>query len=333
MVDGERVAVIGTLWPEAVRRPSFAFGYRLACVAAVLCFVVGPVSANVSEPLANAAKVQQSKPVPDERGTKKLPAVIGLSAAPVLRVESTDKTVRLSDYRSPEWVLAYCTATLALITAALALYTFRLYRATVGLGRDAKVSAEQQSGRMERSITEANRAAVAMEAVARATTNNATLMQTLLTKQMRAYVSVDLGQSTYQDANLRFAVRPTITNNGLTPARNVSFKVLAGIIDGTSPETITFPPIGDLIVNDIGLAPRQSFTISAVLNHRVPDADVSTIMQGNTRKLFAWGRVTYDDVYGGSWETNFCFSYTFFTDADGKVIVNGFYFPRNNSAT
>jgi hypothetical protein len=310
----------------------------LAIAATVVWLAAVPVAAGTSQPRADASKPKESKPAADALGTQKLPAVVALSTVPVLRVESTDKTPRVINYRAPEWVLAYCTAALAFITAALALYTYRLYRATVRLGADAKVSAEQQSTRMERSIVEANRAATAMEAVAMATTNNAMLMQTLLTKQMRAYVSVDLGVALYQDAKLRFGAGPQVINNGLTPARNVSFKVVAEIIDvaevtDITNANITFAPIGNVVVNDMGLAPRQSFRMNTAVEHRVLEAEVEEVMKGETKRLFAWGKVTYDDVYGGSWETNFCFNYTFYKNAKGEVVVNGFYFPRHNSAT
>jgi hypothetical protein len=256
-----------------------------------------------------------------------------LTPSSVIGVEATDKTARSADHASSEWLLVYCTAALALTTIALALYTAKLYRATVGLGAEAKATGIAQSSRMERSITEANRAATAMEEVARATHNNAELMQGLFQKQMRAYLSVEFGTATYQDANWRFEAQPVITNNGLTPARNVSFKILADIVDGRAVNDVKFADIGELIVNDAGLAPRQQFTIRRVVNDRVPDGEVEAIMQGLERRLFAWGKVMYDDVYGGSWETNFCLNYTFYKVGEGDVRVSGFYFPKHNNAT
>jgi hypothetical protein len=248
-----------------------------------------------------------------------------ISSVPTLHVESTD--------RRPEWVLAFATVILAGITGALARYTYKLYRATVSLSSDAKLTAEQQTQRMERSITEAARAATAMEGVATATTQNTTLMPTLLRKQMRAYLSVEIGGATYQDARLRFAAAPVIANNGLTPARNVRFLGLAGIIDGSNIATTQFAPVGELPQSDMGIVPRQSVIINAVVPNRVPDDEVASIMAGATRRLFCWGKVTYDDVYGGSWETNFCLNYAFYTGEDQKVKINGWYYPKNNGAT
>jgi hypothetical protein len=283
-------------------------------------------------PTKDGAKVEEPTLEPDKRGTKE-PAVVELSPSSVVKVEAVDKTARRRDYSASDWWLAYCTGALASITAVLALYTFRLYRATVGLGRDAKRSGVEQSERTERSITQATRAAAAMEDVATATKNNALLMQTMLQKQMRAYVSVDIGSAAYQDANLRFEALPLLTNTGLTPARNVSFKVMGDIVDGRDQKSVEFPDVGEIYTNDASIAPRQSFTIHGLVKERVPDTEVETIMAGTSKRLFAWGKVTYDDVYGGSWETNFCLNYIFVKPTDGGVRVYGFYYPVHNSAT
>ena len=83
----------------------------------------------------------------------------------------------------------------------------------------------------------------------------------------------------------------------------------------------------------MGVAPRQTFIINAVVSDRVPDAEIPAIMAGSTRRLYCWGKITYDDVYGGSWETNFCLNYTFYHGEDQKVGVNGWIYPRHNVGT
>jgi hypothetical protein len=202
---------------------------------ALIFLVGGALAAEYSAPstkahVSQSDSAQQTIPNASELGTKSAPVAVEItnvprmeiSSAPTLHVESTDRTPsRETGYWTPEWMVALATAILAGITGALATYTFKLYRATVNLSSDAKLSAEQQTERMERSITEAARAATAMEGVAKATTENTKLMPTLLTKQMRAYLSVEPAVAAYQDANVRFAGAPVLTNNGLTPARNV----------------------------------------------------------------------------------------------------------------
>jgi len=315
---------------------------RLLIVAVTIAVLLVTAEASSQPSHANSPQHEDAKPAKSALGTKGAPAAVEItnvpsleiSSVPMLRVESTDRTPRPPhSYWTPEWVLALCTAILAAITGALARYTYKLYRATVNLSSEAKLSAEEQSQRMERSIREAARAATAVEGVATAMTENTTLMPTLLRKQMRAYLSIEVGRATYQDATLRFGAAPVVTNNGLTPARNVRWTALAGIVDGRDAATTQFPPIGELPESDMGVAPRQTFIINAVVSDRVPDAEIPAIMAGSTRRLYCWGKITYDDVYGGSWETNFCLNYTFYHGEDQKVGVNGWIYPRHNVGT
>lgn len=268
------------------------------------------------------------------RGTKELPQVVELAPSPFARVATMDVTQRQVDHLSPEWLLAYFTCGLMVVTAGLALYTFRLYRATVALGRQAQLTATEQTDRMERSVREAARAATAMESVAAVTGANANLMQTLMRKQMRAYLSVEIGTATYQDENCLFQAHPRLTNNGLTPARNVRYKALTDIIDGSGPEEVVLADVGEIPKSDVGIAPRQTFTMGApCVDRRVSDAAVAGIMDGFTKRLYVWGKVIYDDVYDGTWETNFCINYTFHKNLEGQIIPNGFFYQRHNDAT
>ena len=112
----------------------------------------------------------------------------------------------------------------------IAWFTFFLFSATgalwfvtYSLARDAKEGAEEQATNMSKSIAEAANAANAMKEIAAVTKENATLMEGILRKQMRAYIAVDIGGATYQDANLRFEAAPVIVNTGNTPAKHVSY--------------------------------------------------------------------------------------------------------------
>jgi hypothetical protein len=265
------------------------------------------------------------------------PLVISVIVPPGLRTEVIDKTDRSFAPSSPDWALVISTAVLAAITFGLALYTARLFRATVKLGQEAKNTGNAQANRMEQSIVEARRAATAMERLATAMQTNTELMPALLRKQMRAYLTVDTGGARYQDANTIFEALPTITNNGLTPARNVSYKISSGLIDARQGD-IVFPDTGVQKSNDVSVSPRSQYSTNAMLDHRVPDGEVDAIMEGNVNRLFTWGQVTYDDVYGEQWETNFCINYRFvkIKDPDGKVKdvrVLGYYYPKHNNAT
>lgn len=226
---------------------------------------------------------------------------------------------------SAHWWLVWVTIALVCITGALAFYTARLYGATVQVGRDARESSIDQGNKMMLSVK-------ALESITTATRDNAQLMQGVLHKQMRAYVVVDIGAAVYQDTKLKFAAHPIIHNTGFTPARNVSYKVTSAVLNAILPEDIKFAEPQQGRKNDATMAPRQTFNIGAAVENRFEEKDVEEIMLGDTRRLYVWGTVTYDDIFGGSWETKFCHNYLFFKTEEG-IRHTGYYFPRHNAAT
>jgi hypothetical protein len=214
-------------------------------------------------------------------------------------------------------------------TLAVAIFTFTLWTATQKLGELAL----DQGDAMERSISEAVRATQATANIATVTRENAALMQSILHKQMRAYVSVDAGKATYQDGQLRFAAMPVITNTGYTPARKLSHHAMAAVLDTNLSEDYVFTEIGIKNVADATLSPRQSFIINPVVQERYPTSDVESIMSGEERRLYVWGTITYEDIFDESWETHFCFNYIFLRASDNQVHVNSYVYKRHNSTT
>lgn len=217
----------------------------------------------------------------------------------------------------------------AISALAVAIFTFTLWTATKKLGELAL----EQSNAMERSISEAAKATEATAQIATATKENAMLMQSILHKQMRAYVSVDAGQATYQDGVLRFAAIPVMTNTGFTPARRLSFHAMAAVLDTNLRDDYIFDEFGAKNIADATLSPRQSFTFNAVVRERFADSEVKSIMPGDAKRLYVWGIITYDDVFGGSWETRFCFNYIFYRDEKDVVRVSSYIYRCHNSAT
>jgi hypothetical protein len=254
----------------------------------------------------------------DRRGTENQPIVVTKPPAELRHEEIADSQHATNELRT------------TISTIVLAAFTVALTIVNILLIRDGRRVSARQAADTSRSIDEARRSADAMHDVAEATRNNAVLLSGMLSKQMRAYLTVEIGSALYQDEHLRFEARPVLTNNGLTPARNVCFRVMADILEGTNAPPA--PVIEDLLVNDMGLAPRQQVTIGRVVANRILDAEVADVMAGTTRRLHAWGRVTYDDVFGGHWETKFYFTYYFPKMKDGYG-VRGLFSTSHNNAT
>jgi len=217
---------------------------------------------------------------------------------------------------------------LLFFTLAIAGFTGTLYLATRGLLRTATKQGEDTA----ETISISGRSVLAMQEVAQATRDNASLLQGIMHKQMRAYIAVDLGLATYQDERLRFAAQAVLVNTGFTPARNVSSKIRADILPVGS-EIMDLPDAGPLRLADATLAPRQNFVVHGIVDHRYSDEEVTLIMKGEQKRLVIWGDITYDDVFGGKWLTKFCHTFVFYPASDGVIKVNGYFYAKHNSAT
>ena len=151
---------------------------------------------------------------------------------------------------------------------------------------------------------------------------------------MRSYIAVDPGIPICQAGEkLRFAVAPVMTNTGFTPARNVCHRIKVAILDLSNGKDHVFDDSGELAKTDAGLPPRQTFVLNGIVADHYSDADVLQIMEGKTRRLFTWGTVTYDDIFGNSWSTNFCHNYVFYKDEKETIRFFSYHFQNHNNAT
>jgi len=271
-------------------------------------------------------------PAPDLRGTEQRPLVVEQIPAPKRPSDVAREDAEAAARTYHESVTAYATLGLTAVTALLAIFTFLLWYANRKLVLGAETTAERQAREMQASIAEATRSATAVEQLAEATKRNASLMSDILHKQMRAYLAIQPGGGVYQDEHNSFGSYPVILNTGLSPARNVSHRVAAAILDANTPRDYPFPDPPMVFQNDATLAAHQSFTLTAVVQQRYEADEVAAIMKGDNRRLFVWGIVTYDDVFGGHWETRFCHHFIFYKVGE-DVKVNSWYHSGHNSTT
>jgi hypothetical protein len=305
---------------------------RMSLVFALM-LIAGEVQA-VSSPYKSN---QTSASVTDteQRGTEQHPLIIKALPVPRLADDVRREDAIESQRSESENLATFATLIVAAVTAILAYYTYKLWDANKTLVEGAARTAADQSSDTKASILEQTRATKAMEGIAKAMKENADLMSDMLSKQMRAYVAVNIGQAAYQDANNSFASYPEITNTGLSPAKNVSYRVMADILDTNLTRDYAFPEPAETFTNDATLSPRQTFTIkNAIVKERYDEQEVLTVMRGDKKRLFVWGTITYDDVFDGHWETKFCHHFMFYK-VDGKedVKVQSFYHTEHNSTT
>lgn len=152
--------------------------------------------------------------------------------------------------------------------------------------------------------------------------------------QMRAYISVLISNGVYQerDKNLKFDVRPMVINTGQTPAHKLTYWASARILPNPLPEDFDFPEGEDSVRSGFVLGPHQSIIINAAVPDFVADTEVDEIKAGRNRRVWVWGVVFYEDVFGELRQTKFCNNLHWLKGPQGEVVGGG-YGTKHNEAT
>lgn len=133
--------------------------------------------------------------------------------------------------------------------------------------------------------------------------------------QMRAYVSLVEGEkeSLVGPSEIKAGTKPEVklkfTNNGATPAKNQRYIATLEVMSHPAPE-----PTGDMIVPTAGqhqptnsLHQGQFGFGSATTELPLTEDDLTELFQSMTKKLYAFGIIYYDDVFGKPHKTRFCY--------------------------
>jgi hypothetical protein len=117
-------------------------------------------------------------------------------------------------------------------------------------------------------------------------------------RQLRAYVMAEVGGGAFQDATHHFQATPKIVNTGETPAHSIFWIVHSAIFPVPLPDNFVFPDLPKPNNGGMSLGKGQEMQISGTIADLVEPGQVSLIKTGDAGALYAWGVVTYDDVFG-----------------------------------
>jgi hypothetical protein len=217
------------------------------------------------------------------------------------------------------------------LTGVLALIAFLqllVYACQAKKLRETVESAGEAEA-MERHIAQASRSATAMETIA-------TKIEAGNKAVMRAHITVNIGTGTFQERNgmgqsdVKFGISPMVTNTGNTPARKVRIRKKAAILPAIRPENFAYEGLGSEREDPFAtVAAHQSYTIHAVLDDFVPDAEVARIKIGEGQHLHTWGTIVYEDIFGDEHTTKFG-QWIVFIPPNNQVM--GWFTPGQNDA-
>lgn len=214
------------------------------------------------------------------------------------------------------WV-ASATFALVAVTFGLALYTAKLYRATVKLGRDAEATSARQAGEMADSIEQSRRSANqmarvadSMEVSARAATESVETLKSRTALQLRPFMTVQAGTPWHQSraSSVHFQTQIVLVNAGSTPALKVGYRVDTKILPFPLPQDFNFP-LPDEPEGEMAIGTQQTIFRNSEPVDFIEEEAVAEVMDNRGKALFSWGIVSYSDIFGDKHETTFCHRY------------------------
>ena len=260
--------------------------------------------------------------------------VAALTNTTALKPEIAGINKQEYNYFSSEWFLVYITFLLAIITGALAFYTYKLWSATKTMVNSSDATAKRQSSEMQASIAEASRAAAAMELLVKGSAESVATLKDVTARQMRAYLVVNVNSGSYQERNrnIKFDVRPSLNNAGQTPAHKMTYWATAKIMPFPLPDNFDFPTPKNAVIRPMFLGPHQGVELNAIVDDFIPDDEVVEVKAGMTRRVYIWGIVTYTDIFNMKHTTKFCHSLFWFGNGENERVT-GSYAAHHNKAT
>jgi len=93
-------------------------------------------------------------------------------------------------------------------------------------------------------------------------------------------------------------------NHGLTPARNVQHSITAGICEHPLPKSF-IPKLETDITSRVVIFPRARFIAESEITYYTTE-QINPIFEGTRLRLYIFGLVRFDDIYGEAHETHVC---------------------------
>jgi hypothetical protein len=258
----------------------------------------------------------------EERGTQDHPVIVKILPAEKTEVERAQEQQDRFDKSSADWWLIRLTGALAfvgILQFAALIGQAIVFRVQAKALRESVNLTREISGHQERdmraSITEASRAAMAMERIAneiaasvQTTTQMATDQRDFWQRQMRAYISITDPAFVPQNRETPYhaEVLMHMINTGHTPAHNVRFAARVRVFSFPLPQDFDFVIQPDEYVASGTMNPGQRRFFRRSLDRLLTDDEIREIKTGWAQKLYIYGTLIFEDAFGIERRTDFC---------------------------
>ena len=183
--------------------------FILLCAIAVQSQEPSPIPIKSSQKPQSQPKKIYNGPTDNQRGTDKSPIVVKVLPSDTAKEQSETETKNELDKSFYDKLISYSTVALAIVTAFLAFFTYRLWSATVRMSKDAKEAAARQAHEMQNSLAIAKESADAAQ-------KSATVAEKTVSLH-RAWVFAGIGGTNIVSPGVVCA-HPDHSNNGVSPA-------------------------------------------------------------------------------------------------------------------
>jgi hypothetical protein len=127
--------------------------------------------------------------------------------------------------------------------------------------------------------------------------------------QMRPYIALIDPQFIPQDRQRPYfaEVQLNILNTGHTPAHNLRFAARLRTLPSILPDNFDFAFRPDEIIVSGHINPGQRLFFRRSLGGLLTDDEYQSVIQGrSTQRIYIYGTVWFDDIFGDAHYTNFC---------------------------
>jgi hypothetical protein len=242
------------------------------------------VAANQEKP-AEVSKIQVSTNS-NQLAAEPLPISVKSTLADHGQNRGDDKKAE-EDRASYDEITAYSTLALALITAALALFTYRLWSVTKRLVTDAEDASRIQSEDFKRSLDIAKESADSTKAMVET-------MKDTAKRELRAYIGIIGVEAEREGVRIKFI------NNGITPAHNAFMHAWASLGGELTAQTIRNMGASEREIKKAANKATTGTTIWKGIEAEMLINDPSMVNSQFT--MFICGHISYDDVFGDEHE-------------------------------